>query len=118
MTRHFGFIRMAALGLIALGLAACGPPAADSGAGGQPKDLGSAFSSGFDKGFNDSFAKGAKDSCVKSAVTGGAAASTAESYCSCFVEQLAPLPVKEKMNLKPDSEAVKNADKTCKAKLQ
>ena len=111
-------IRAAAIGLAALALAQCSPPASGGAAGAKKDDIGAQMSAGFDKGFNDSFAKGALDSCVKSATASGAAASLAESYCGCFVDQLKPLSVQEKMNLKPDSEAVKKAAATCKAKTE
>jgi hypothetical protein len=69
---------------------------------------------GFDKGFNDSFNKKTHDSCVTSAVGGGAPADIAERYCTCVVNQLAPLTPSQKMGLNQSSPELQNAMTSCK----
>jgi hypothetical protein len=92
--------RMAAAAVLLCGLAACGE-----------------MQEGFDKGFNESWAKSMKEGCMKSA-SASAGAVLAEQYCSCMIEELAPLSTKEKMEMKPDSPAVEAVANKCLAKIK
>lgn len=109
---------IAAVALYALALAGCKAPAPRAAEGAKTDDSAAQLAAAFDKSFNESYAKRALDSCMKSATDSGAAAELAERYCTCFVDRLKPLSVQEKMNLKPESEAVQQAQAACKAKVE
>jgi hypothetical protein len=76
------------------------------------------FQKGFDKGFNEKWEAKTHDDCLQGAMKAGAQAPLAEAYCSCVVKQLDPLPVSQKMSLKLDDPAVKQAETTCAAQAK
>jgi hypothetical protein len=91
------FWAAAALSL-ALALAACGKP-------GDPA---------YDNAFNAAFDKTTHDTCVPSAEAHGAAAETAEAYCTCVVKQLDDLPVAQKEKLNGSSPELAQAAAACR----
>jgi hypothetical protein len=64
--------------------------------------------------FNATFAKATHDSCLRAAQDHGAPADAAERYCTCIVNQLAPLSVEAKMALPQHQDTVTAASNACK----
>lgn len=65
--------------------------------------------------FNATFAKSTHDACLSAAQSHGAPADAAERYCTCVVNQLAPLSVEAKMALPQHQDTVAAASQACKA---
>jgi hypothetical protein len=64
--------------------------------------------------FNATFAKTTHDACLTSAQNHGVPADAAERYCSCVVNQLAPLSVEAKMALPQHHDTMTAASNACK----
>jgi hypothetical protein len=93
--------------IVALGMAAalagCGVPDDNSAAGQQ---------------FKAQFDKGTHDSCVKAAVSKGAAADKAEAYCTCVVAQADQLKNADKATLGMHPDKMTAMAQACASNLQ